>query len=94
QELKATRSGNAHIHGMTRVISALIVYVSTQVWFIVLCSLRSSPIFSRTDTVTNLERFYTTVLNLLDDPEEREEVNNLLVWWNWYASLLLSCIGH
>jgi hypothetical protein len=32
KENRATRSGNAHIHGMTRVTSASIAYVATQVW--------------------------------------------------------------
>ena len=38
--------------------------------------------FSRTDTVTDSERFYNSVIELFDDPEELEEVNELLVWWN------------
>jgi hypothetical protein len=45
-------------------------------------ALSSTPVFSRTDTVTDSERFYNSVLDLLDDIEEREEVNDLLVWWN------------
>ena len=32
KENKATRSGNARIHGMTRVTIASIAYVATQVW--------------------------------------------------------------
>ena len=31
--VKATRSGNARIHGMTQVTSPSIAYVATQVWF-------------------------------------------------------------
>ena len=30
--MKATRSGNARIHGMTQVTSPFIVYIATQVW--------------------------------------------------------------
>ncbi|EGO02446.1 hypothetical protein SERLA73DRAFT_119705 [Serpula lacrymans var. lacrymans S7.3] len=45
-------------------------------------ALSLSPVFSHTDTVTDSERFYSTVLNLLNEPEERDEVNSLLVWWN------------
>lgn len=33
REAKATRSGNARIHGMTRVTRASIAYVATQVRF-------------------------------------------------------------
>jgi hypothetical protein len=45
-------------------------------------SLSSAPIFSRTDTVTDSEGFYTSILSLLDDPDEVEEVTNLLAWWD------------
>ncbi|KAH7919885.1 hypothetical protein BV22DRAFT_1050765 [Leucogyrophana mollusca] len=78
REPKATRSGNARIHGMTRVTPASIAYIATQVRF----ALCSSPVFSRTDTVTDSERFYNTVQDLLDDPEEKEEVDQLMTWWN------------
>jgi hypothetical protein len=43
-----------------------------------------SPVFSRTDTTTNSKWFYITVLDLLEDIEEQEEVNKLLMWWNRY----------
>ena len=45
-------------------------------------ALSSSAVFSRTDTVADSERFYTSLLELLDDVDEREEVGDLLVWWN------------
>jgi hypothetical protein len=45
-------------------------------------ALTSSAVFSRTDTVTDSERFYNSLLELLDDVDEREEVGDLLVWWN------------
>lgn len=38
--------------------------------------------FSRTDTITDSERFYSTLLDLFDDIDEKEEVDALLVWWN------------
>ena len=41
--------------------------------------------FSRTDTVTDSERFYNSILDLFKDVEENEEVNDLLLWWNRYA---------
>jgi hypothetical protein len=49
-------------------------------------TLSSSPVFSRTDTVTDSERFYSTVLDLFEDVEEQEEVNELQTWWNRYVS--------
>ena len=42
----------------------------------------SSPVFSRMDTVTDSERFYNTLLELFNDPDEKQEVDELLVWWN------------
>ena len=40
--------------------------------------------FSRTDTITDSETFYNSVIELLDseDPEEVVEVNDLVDWWN------------
>lgn len=38
--------------------------------------------FSRTDTTTDSERFYDSVVEVLEDPEEGYEVHDLLVWWN------------
>ena len=32
--------------------------------------------------VMDSEGFYNTVLDLLEDAEEQEEVHELLVWWN------------
>ncbi|KIM75190.1 hypothetical protein PILCRDRAFT_681578 [Piloderma croceum F 1598] len=78
KEPKATRSGNARIHGMTQVTPASIAYIATQVRF----ALSSSPVFSRTDTVTDSETFYTSILDFLEEADEKKEVNDLLVWWN------------
>jgi hypothetical protein len=95
KEPKATRSGNARIHGMTRVTVASIAYIATQVIllsihffllpdisFQIRFALSSSPVFSRTDTVTDSERFYNSVLDFLEEPDEKEEVDELLTWWN------------
>ena len=46
-------------------------------------ALSSSPVFSRTDLATDSERFYNSILDLFDDPEEQGEVNDLMAWWNW-----------
>lgn len=80
---------------MTRVTLASIAYVATQVrvcfaFFIALIvaltqvrfALSSSPVFSRTDTATDSERFYNSIVDLFDDVDEQEEVNDLVVWWN------------
>ncbi|KAG2748148.1 hypothetical protein P692DRAFT_20875048 [Suillus brevipes Sb2] len=78
REPKATRSGNARLHGMNSVTLASIAYIATQVRF----ALSSSSVFSRTDTATDSETFYHSLLDLMEDPDESKEVDELLVWWN------------
>ncbi|KAI0055392.1 hypothetical protein BV25DRAFT_1921867 [Artomyces pyxidatus] len=78
KEPRATRAGNARIHGMTRVTAASIAYVATQVRF----ALSSATMFSRTDTVLDSERFYNSVFELFEDIDERQEVDSLITWWN------------
>lgn len=36
--------------------------------------------------MTDSERFYTSILDFLEDPEESAEVRELLMWWNRYVS--------
>lgn len=45
-------------------------------------ALSSSSVFSRTDTTTDSETFYHSLLDLLEDPEESQEIDELLTWWN------------
>ncbi|KAG2738342.1 hypothetical protein P692DRAFT_20758862, partial [Suillus brevipes Sb2] len=78
REPKATCSGNARIHGMTRVTLPSIRYIATQVRF----ALTSSPVFSHTDTVTDSEQFYNSILDIFEDPDEKQEVDDLIIWWN------------
>ncbi|RXW13844.1 hypothetical protein EST38_g12010 [Candolleomyces aberdarensis] len=75
---RATRSGNAIIHGMTKVTRASIAYVATQIRF----ALSSASVFTRSDRDTDSETFYRSILELLDDPKEDAEVKELLSWWN------------
>ncbi|KIM76604.1 hypothetical protein PILCRDRAFT_12655 [Piloderma croceum F 1598] len=84
KEPKATRSRNARIHGMTQVTAASIAYIATQNFnsLQLRFSLTSSPVFSRTDTVTDSEKFYNSIIELFNDIDEKEEVNELLTWWN------------
>ncbi|KAJ3540837.1 hypothetical protein NMY22_g4128 [Coprinellus aureogranulatus] len=76
--ITTTRSCNARIHGMTAVTIASIAYIATQVRF----ALMSSNIFSRTDQMTDSEGFYNLIVDLLEDPDEKDEVTSLLKWWN------------
>ncbi|KAG2140337.1 hypothetical protein BD769DRAFT_1626278 [Suillus cothurnatus] len=77
KEPKATRSGNAYLHGMKCVTRGSLAYVATQIRFL----LSSSSVFSRTDTVMDSENFYHSILNLLEDPDESKEVTDLMMWW-------------
>ena len=81
---------------MTQVTRASIAYAATQVRIIIFFqftihslrwaqarfALASAAVFSRSDTVTDSERFYNSVLELLDDVDQIEEANRLLAWWN------------
>jgi hypothetical protein len=53
-------------------------------------ALTSAQVFSRTDLVTDSERFYTSIMDLLDDHEEKEEVDQLILWWNRYLQYAVS----
>ncbi|RDB29854.1 hypothetical protein Hypma_014050, partial [Hypsizygus marmoreus] len=75
---KISKAGNARIHGMTCVTTASLAYIATQVRF----ALSSANTFSRTDTVTDSERFYNSLLDILEDVDEQQEVSQLLAWWN------------
>lgn len=49
-------------------------------------------VFSRTDTMTDSECFYNSVLELFEDIEEQEEVRDLVGWWNRYVNIKWPCI--
>ncbi|KAG1766101.1 hypothetical protein EDD22DRAFT_774429, partial [Suillus occidentalis] len=78
KEPKAMWSRNACLHGMNSVTIASIAYVATQVQF----ALSSSLVFSWTNTTTDSEMFYHSLLDLFEDPDESKEVDDLLTWWN------------
>ncbi|KAH6901543.1 hypothetical protein BKA70DRAFT_1229712 [Coprinopsis sp. MPI-PUGE-AT-0042] len=78
REPRATRSGNARIHGMKQVTVPSLAYIATQVRF----ALSSSPTFSRTDLVTDSERFYGSVIEAFTEPQYQARVKLLLNWWD------------
>src|SRR5262245_25378144 len=91
-------TGNSGFHRLRRYSGKRLLFTRQQFFLIVAIlfqvrfALCSSSVFSRTDTVTDSERFYNTILDLFDDTEEQEEVKDLLVWWNrydWFNILLL-----
>ncbi|KAH6909842.1 hypothetical protein BKA70DRAFT_1102178 [Coprinopsis sp. MPI-PUGE-AT-0042] len=75
---RATRCSNSKIHGMSATTIPSIAYVATQVRF----ALTSTATFSRTDTITDSEKFYHSLITVMEDPEERSEVKLLLRWWD------------
>ena len=89
---------------MTQTTTASLAYIATQVCFhhgfislqLTIWQLRfvltSSSVFCRTDTSTDLERFYESVLDFLDHPDEQNEVRDLLNWWNWWVLVACSWI--
>ena len=42
----------------------------------------SSLVFSRTDMAMDFEQVYNLLLELFEDPDEKQEADELLVWWN------------
>ncbi|KAG1758510.1 hypothetical protein EDD22DRAFT_956795 [Suillus occidentalis] len=76
KEPKATQSGNACLHSMNAVMITSIAYIAMQVRF----TLSSLSVFSQTDTTTDSETFYHSLLDLLEDPDESKENEELLTW--------------
>jgi hypothetical protein len=93
-DLKVTRSRNEHIHGMTSVTTGSLAYIATQVSKVPTTNASAYPawevrfalsyvgIFLRSDKITDLEWFYTSLFDILEDPREKKEVDDLLGWWN------------
>ena len=52
-------------------------------------ALMSTQIFLWTDLIMDSEQFYNSILELLEDPDEKDEVDQLIGWWNRYV---LSCV--
>jgi Family of unknown function (DUF6698) len=67
---------------------SLMFFLDHQVRF----ALTSSPVFSKGDKVTDSERFYNSVLDLFNDPDEKAEVDEILTWWNQCENFIL-CIS-
>ncbi|KAF8630784.1 hypothetical protein AX14_010973 [Amanita brunnescens Koide BX004] len=63
---------------MTHITPASLAYIAMQLCF----TLSSSSVFSRSDTSTDSERFYESILDFLNDPNEQDEVVDLLNWWD------------
>ncbi|TEB29001.1 hypothetical protein FA13DRAFT_1632472 [Coprinellus micaceus] len=75
---RATRSGNAQIHGMKTVTVPSLAYIATLVRF----SLSEHNTFCRNDPQADSERFYNGLIDFLEEEEEKQQVSELLEWWN------------
>ncbi|KAM5532499.1 hypothetical protein V8D89_013852 [Ganoderma adspersum] len=80
---RATKGNNCFINGMAEFTVASIVYIAT---LLSGCGVRfalgSRPTFTRSDTITDSQTFYNVLLAFLTHPHERENLNELLLWWN------------
>ncbi|KAI6035805.1 hypothetical protein EDC04DRAFT_2571344 [Pisolithus marmoratus] len=73
QELKAMQSSNVCFHGMQMVIKASVAYITIQV------SNYVSKVFKQeTDLIADSKKFYNSILELLEDPNETDEVDQLM----------------
>ncbi|KAF9500757.1 hypothetical protein BDN71DRAFT_1501959 [Pleurotus eryngii] len=74
----STRSGNAQLHGMTKVTTGSIAYIATQVYF----ALSSHTAFTRNSRALNITTFYNSMVGYLRDPENTSDTKELLWWWD------------
>ncbi|KAH6887786.1 hypothetical protein BKA70DRAFT_1443450 [Coprinopsis sp. MPI-PUGE-AT-0042] len=75
---RATRSGNAVIHGMTRVTPPSLAYIAMQVRF----ALSSTSTFSRNGLQDDNQRFYENLLETFDSLMSPKMLEDLLQWWD------------
>ncbi|KAG2021056.1 hypothetical protein CC2G_006322 [Coprinopsis cinerea AmutBmut pab1-1] len=75
---KATRSGNARIHGMTAATPPSLAYVAVQVRF----ALSSETAFIRSEGKSDCEQFYEALLDIFEDVHQQHKVIELLNWYN------------
>ncbi|KAI9068225.1 hypothetical protein FKP32DRAFT_1587883 [Trametes sanguinea] len=74
----STRSGNAALHGMTRVTPGSIIYCATHVHF----ALSSTAIFNKNNKGNDSVIFYRSLVEYFDEPRYAAPVKDLLAWWN------------
>ena len=100
--------GNACIHGILCTTHGSIAYITTQVHLLlyeqthlltydskVCFALSLSSVFSCTDKICDSEHFFNSLLEVLYDPEEQKEVEELLSWQNrWVFAKILLYLCH
>ena len=80
------------ICGYTGTIHYLLAKLLLNIYGQLRFALSSTSVFRRSDTSTDSERFYESVLDFLDDQQEKDEVDHLLNWWNWCVFSNLSSL--
>ena len=77
---------------ITSLVCWLTGFIAT-IW--VRFTLSLSLVFTRSDSNCDSIRFYNTMVTFLEDPDEEEEVSELLLFWNqWAPSLMLFKFHH
>ena len=66
------------VGGFIHFMSVQLLTAKLQVRF----ALSSSAVFCRNDRSTDSERFYKSIVDWLESPSEKEEVDILMKWWN------------
>ncbi|KAI0362803.1 hypothetical protein OH77DRAFT_1417095 [Trametes cingulata] len=75
---RGTRTGNAAIHGMTKVTPGSIIYSATQVHF----ALSSATVFNKNNRKNDSIIFYRSLIDFFEDARLAAPVADLLEWWN------------
>ncbi|KAI9059486.1 hypothetical protein FKP32DRAFT_1579870 [Trametes sanguinea] len=75
---RGTRTGNAALHGMTRVTVGSIIYCATQVHF----ALSATAVFNKNNKSNDSVVFYHSLVDYFEAPQFAGPVHDLLDWWN------------
>ncbi|KAI8994033.1 hypothetical protein BD414DRAFT_411224, partial [Trametes punicea] len=75
---RSTRSGNAALHGMTRVTIGSIIYCATQVHF----ALSTAAVFNKNNKSNDSVVFYHSLVEFFEYVCFAGPVRDLLDWWN------------
>ncbi|KZV79957.1 hypothetical protein EXIGLDRAFT_756582 [Exidia glandulosa HHB12029] len=72
------KRGKAANHGIQQITVGFLCYIASTLRF----TLTSYEEYNLSDKGLDVDGFFTSLYDLLIDPEEQEEVERLLQWWN------------
>ncbi|KZV97076.1 hypothetical protein EXIGLDRAFT_608510, partial [Exidia glandulosa HHB12029] len=75
------KRGKAANHGIQQITVGFLCYIASTLRF----TLTSYEEYNLSHKGLDVDGFFTSLYDLLIDPEEQEEVERLLQWWNRYA---------